>query len=199
MNDALPAPFTSSEMDIRDDLDGFMLNVERLLASELWALTKSQPLAFRGAVGLWARAWKQIPPASLPNDETVIAAFADMTLAQFRKLRALVMRGFELCSDGRYYHRRLAEEVCRIWRSRLSDSRRAELRSAAWRQLRIQVFERDGYACQYCGSSVGMMHCDHIHPVIRGGATEIDNLITACVSCNCSKGGRTLDEWSGAH
>lgn len=112
----MTAPLTTADMDVRD-LDGFMLNVERLLASELWALTKDNPAAFRGAVGLWARAWKQIPPASLPNDESVIAAFADMTLAKFHKGRDLIMRGFELCSDGRYYHRHLAAEVNKIWPS----------------------------------------------------------------------------------
>lgn len=109
-------PLTSADMDVRD-LDGFMLNVERLLASELWALTRNNPAAFRGAVGLWARAWKQIPAASLPNDDAVIAAFADMPVAAFRRNRALVMRGFELCSDGRFYHGVLAAEVRKIWPS----------------------------------------------------------------------------------
>jgi len=134
----MTAPLTLSDMDVRD-LDGFMLNVERLLASELWALTKDNPLAFRGAVGLWARAWKQIPPASLPNDEAVIAAFADMPLAKFRKCRELVMRGFELCSDGRYYHRHLAAEVNKIWpsvakkrRDRAADNERLK----QWRDKR---------------------------------------------------------------
>lgn len=134
----IPTPLTSVDMDVRD-LDGFMLNVERLLASELWALTKNQPLAFRGAVGLWARAWKQIPPASLPNDEAVIAAFADMPLSKFRKCRALVMRGFELCSDGRFYHRKLSEEVNKIWPSVAKKRRDREadnLRLKQWRDKR---------------------------------------------------------------
>src|SRR5690349_18176721 len=104
------APITTTDMDLRD-LDGFMLNVERLLASELWALTKKRPEAFRGAVGLWARAWKQLPPASLPDNEEVLASYADMSLAAFRKHRDLVMRNFELCSDGRFYHTKLAEEA----------------------------------------------------------------------------------------
>jgi uncharacterized protein YdaU (DUF1376 family) len=113
-----------------------MLNVERLLASELWALTKEAPLAFRGAVGLWARAWKQIPPASLPNNEAVIAAFADMPLAKFRKLRDLVMRNFVLCSDGRYYHTKLAEEANKIWPSVAKKRREREADNERLKQWR---------------------------------------------------------------
>lgn len=107
-----PAPFVSADIDVRD-LDGFMLNVERLLASELWALTRNSPEAFRGAAGLWCRAWKQVPAGSLPDDDQILAAFADMPLARFKKMRALVMRGFVLCSDGRFYHKVLCEDVMR--------------------------------------------------------------------------------------
>lgn len=109
-----PEPLVSIDCDVRD-LDGFMLNVERLLSSELWALTRHNPEAFRGAVGLWARAWKQLPAASLPGDDAVIAAFADMPLPRFKKLRTLVMHGFVLCRDGRYYHRVLATEATKAF------------------------------------------------------------------------------------
>ena len=57
--------------------------------------------------------------------------------------------------------------------------------------LRYDVLRRDGFRCQYCGRSVEdgvKLHLDHKVPVARGGPTTIDNLITACESCNLGKG-----------
>ncbi|MGJ0397429.1 MAG: DUF1376 domain-containing protein [Methylocystis sp.] len=104
----LPEPLVPAEVDC-SDLDGFMLNVERLMASELVALGTHEEIA--AALFLWCRAWKQSPAASLPDDDRVNAAFARLPLARFKKLKANVMRGFVKCSDGRLYHRFLAREA----------------------------------------------------------------------------------------
>ena len=62
-----------------------------------------------------------------------------------------------------------------------------------------QVVERSGNRCEYCGlSQLGQeatFHVDHVQPVAAGGATTIDNLALACVSCSLRKGARqtTLD------
>jgi len=63
-----------------------------------------------------------------------------------------------------------------------------------WVDLRDAVFERDRYGCVYCGSGRDL-HCDHVHPVSRGGGHEIENLVTSCALCNLSKGSKTLAEW----
>jgi len=63
-----------------------------------------------------------------------------------------------------------------------------------WIDLRDAVFERDRYGCVYCGSGRDL-HCDHVHPVARGGGHEIENLVTSCALCNLSKGSKTLAEW----
>lgn len=58
------------------------------------------------------------------------------------------------------------------------------------KKLRFEVFKRDLFVCQYCGAlppSV-VLEIDHINPVVRGGRNGIDNLITACFSCNRGKG-----------
>lgn len=111
-DNSLPAPPIGAEVDVRD-LDGFMLNVERLMASELVALSTHEVIA--AALFLWCRAWKQIPAASLPNDDRVIAAFSRLPIARFRKMRSEVLRGFFECSDGRLYHRVLAAEADRAF------------------------------------------------------------------------------------
>lgn len=66
------------------------------------------------------------------------------------------------------------------------------------KRVRFEVFKRDSFTCQYCGAKApeAVLHCDHIKPVAEGGATEILNLVTACVTCNLGKGARLLDDMS---
>lgn len=71
---------------------------------------------------------------------------------------------------------------------------RRDVSAAEWEAIRHQIFERDGYVCQYCGSD-DRIACDHIVPLIQGGKSVPDNLTTACKSCNSSKSGRSLEEW----
>lgn len=63
-----------------------------------------------------------------------------------------------------------------------------------WLDIREAVFERDRYGCVYCGSGRDL-HCDHVHPVARGGGHEMENLVTSCSTCNLSKGSKSLAEW----
>ena len=58
---------------------------------------------------------------------------------------------------------------------------------------RQNVFKRDGYQCQYCGSLKDLT-LDHVLPSSRGGKTSWDNLITACKLCNSRKGDLTPEE-----
>lgn len=109
-----PEPFTPSDCDVRN-LDGFMLNVEKLMASELWAISTGEE--FKAALALWCRAWKQVPAASLPNDERVLMAFSGAG-ARWKKVRDVALRGFVLCSDGRLYHPVLAADAIRAAKAR---------------------------------------------------------------------------------
>lgn len=53
-----------------------------------------------------------------------------------------------------------------------------------------EVFRRDGYTCQYCGTRSGRLTLDHIIPRHLGGQHTWENLVTACAACNLRKGGR---------
>jgi hypothetical protein len=66
--------------------------------------------------------------------------------------------------------------------------------TSRWRKLRQQVLDRDGHVCQYCGSEENL-HIDHIIPkrLIGEQGDTLDNLITACRSCNLSKGGKVAE------
>lgn len=61
-------------------------------------------------------------------------------------------------------------------------------------KVRFEVFKRDAFTCQYCGSHPpsAILECDHIQPVADGGGNEQDNLVTSCFSCNRGKGATRL-------
>ncbi|AHM63083.1 HNH endonuclease [Flammeovirgaceae bacterium 311] len=55
---------------------------------------------------------------------------------------------------------------------------------------RQNVFRRDGFQCQYCGSSKDLT-LDHVVPRSRNGKSNWTNLVTACKRCNTRKGNYT--------
>lgn len=58
---------------------------------------------------------------------------------------------------------------------------------------RFHLFLRDEFKCQYCGSTSELTF-DHVVPRSLGGKTTWENVVTACASCNLSKGARPLSE-----
>lgn len=63
------------------------------------------------------------------------------------------------------------------------------------KKTRFEVFKRDGFACQYCGSKSPqvMLQVDHVLAIAQGGKDSTDNLVTSCWPCNIGKGARLLD------
>lgn len=61
---------------------------------------------------------------------------------------------------------------------------------------RLKVFERDGFQCTYCRKQLTRFSAtlDHIQPVSKGGTNSMDNLVTACLHCNSSRGNRPVME-----
>ncbi len=66
-------------------------------------------------------------------------------------------------------------------------------RFQARRITRRAVFARDGYRCQYCGTT-SRLTVDHVLPRSRGGESTWDNIVTACAPCNLEKGDRLPTE-----
>ncbi|MEC3862292.1 HNH endonuclease [Mesobacterium sp. TK19101] len=56
---------------------------------------------------------------------------------------------------------------------------------------RFNLFLRDEFCCQYCGSR-GDLTFDHVVPRARGGVTSWENVVAACGPCNLRKGSKTL-------
>lgn len=58
---------------------------------------------------------------------------------------------------------------------------------------RRNVFYRDNYSCQYCGSKEEPTF-DHVVPSSQGGKTVWENVVLACFPCNQKKGARTPEQ-----
>ena len=58
---------------------------------------------------------------------------------------------------------------------------------------RFNVFLRDRFSCQFCGTRDDLTF-DHLLPRSRGGHTTWINVVAACSPCNLRKGNLTSDE-----
>ncbi len=59
---------------------------------------------------------------------------------------------------------------------------------------RFEVFNRDQYTCQYCSKETRQLTLDHVIPRHQGGQYTWENMVSACVSCNRHKAGKTPSE-----
>ncbi len=58
---------------------------------------------------------------------------------------------------------------------------------------RFNLFLRDEFCCQYCGSR-GDLTFDHVLPRSRGGVTSWENVVAACSPCNLRKANKLLSQ-----
>lgn len=106
-----PAPLVPAEVDLRDF--AFMpLEFRRLFGSETWILGAHE--ARCAAVCLWCESWHQAPAASLPDNEKILAHLSQAG-SRWSKVREHAMRGWVLCSDGRWYHPVVSEKALEAW------------------------------------------------------------------------------------
>lgn len=62
-------------------------------------------------------------------------------------------------------------------------------------EKRLAIYMRDSFGCAYCGRDLRQadateLNLDHLLPRVAGGSNEPTNLVTACKSCNSSRGAR---------
>lgn len=59
---------------------------------------------------------------------------------------------------------------------------------------KTNLYIRDLYTCQYCGSEFARRHLtlDHVIPLSKGGKTRWTNIVAACQKCNSAKGNKTI-------
>lgn len=123
---------------------------------------------------------------TLPNNDVKLARIARVSIRRWRRSVGPIIREL-LVDDGDA----LAPKMVETWRRKAF----GRLPMAEWSQLRAFIFQRDGLACNYCGTVRPDNHIDHVEPVARGGSNHPSNLVVACPRCNMSKGAKSLKEW----
>lgn len=82
------------------------------------------------------------------------------------------------------WYRKKNPEVQRKKRTPGENKRKHELRR--WPQeLVIKVAGLDGGLCKYCGTPAEQL--DHVLPIVAGGETVVENVVTSCGPCNRRK------------
>jgi hypothetical protein len=113
----LPLPLVPEGCNLSDF--AFMpLDVRRLLSSETWILGTGDERA--AAMCLWLESWHQVPAASLPDDDRMLAHLAKCS--RWSKVREHALRGWVKCADGRLYHKVVAEKALEAWIEKLINS-----------------------------------------------------------------------------
>lgn len=127
------------------------LEVNRLLDSDMVALSTGDE--FKAALILWAKSWSQVPAASLPDDERILARWTGYSLTEWRLLREMALKNWITCSDGRLYHPVIADLAMATQAKRKGQSERANSRWAKARAAKnaaalppVAVEDADAYA-----------------------------------------------------
>ena len=120
-----PRPITNADCDLRD-FPFMPLDVVRLRDSDIAALSSGEE--FRSAVLLWCASWHQVPAASLPDDDIVLAQLSGFgrVVKEWKKVRNAALRGWIKCTDGRLYHPIIAEKANDAWAAKLTQRWKTE-------------------------------------------------------------------------
>ena len=89
----------------------FELDYEKIEQSDTWSIAAEVPMAQPALLMMWFAAWKQEPCGSLPSDENAIRAKCRIPPKQWAILRPVLMRGWQLADDGRFYHPTITARV----------------------------------------------------------------------------------------
>lgn len=133
MTDSMQIPPVPPECDLRD-FAFIPLEFERLFASDTWVL--GNPEEKVAAMHLWCKSWHQVPSASLPDDDRMLAHLSG-TGPRWKRLRVHALRGWVKCSDGRLYHPVVAEKALEAWARKLEQRQRTHAARVAALRKRI--------------------------------------------------------------
>jgi hypothetical protein len=122
------------------------------------------------------------------------------TLRALESIGAIVKEG-EPNRQGTQYRVLIPDEIeaCRKFRAERTASETALMFPACdteedkVRELRVRVFERDGYQCHRCKMQLTRFTAtlDYVKPIEEGDDDREENLITACVGCNSRRSQQT--------
>ncbi|WP_413194545.1 DUF1376 domain-containing protein [Pararobbsia alpina] len=112
------------------------LDVVRVIDSDTFGLSTGDE--FKTAFRLWAKSWLQVPAASLPDDDRLLAHLAGLSenMPKWKRVRDVALRGFVKCTDGRLYHPVIAEKAIEAMGRREERAEREENQQTRQQRLR---------------------------------------------------------------
>ncbi|MEN9923965.1 MAG: hypothetical protein RL268_91 [Pseudomonadota bacterium] len=114
----MTAPLTPADCDLRDF--AFQpIDVRRLLTSETWIMGTGDERS--AAITLWLECWHQVPAASVPNNDRMLAHLSQAGV-KWGKVKQHALRGWVDGGDGRLYHPVVAEKALAAWIEKLLTS-----------------------------------------------------------------------------
>jgi hypothetical protein len=112
-------------------------------------------------MNLLAQAWDEKPSGSLPNNDAKLCHFSGVRPCHWDKRKASIMRGWILCSDGRWYSRLAATGVALAWTSKQKGKLRNKGNEMA---VASALFDAIGPAREYLAIAVS--------PHVETGVTD---------------------------
>lgn len=140
MADVTALPDPPYPRDIRARGWRFEFDTERIRSSDTWAI--AGPELRPWLLMLWMVAWDN-HPVGLPGDERAISGQLGMPLQEFQAHRETILRGWQMCSDGRLYHPVLTERVMEMAAKRQKDAARMAKHRASKNQEPALLVTRD--------------------------------------------------------
>lgn len=148
----------------------------------LWAATQGLTLEEKGMLFeillCEARSGKE-----LRGSDEILSRVLGTSTRKYRRLRAALGDRGVIDWNGETLRSRVASPFENMKYVKLYG------RQAIPAELRLAVYERDGFACVDCGAQANLS-CDHEIPVTSGGETSLKNLRTRCMPCNLKKGSK---------
>lgn len=189
----LMEPLVAAGTDLRG-MPFMPLEVSRLVDSDLVALSTGDE--FKAAVVLWAKSWMQVPAASLPSEDRILARLAGLSLPEWKTVREMALHGWVKCSDGRLYHPVIADQAARAAAKSTSQSARAKSR---WAKVKTQDNSTNGAMPRHPpGISAG--NAQPMQGEVEGEVKEKKNPSgskkTADKPPSSTRGSRLAHDWS---
>lgn len=129
-----PVPLVPFDVDLTD-FPFMAVEVRRLLTSDTWLAAIDNKTIAWACINLWFESWHQKPAASLPSNDRLLARIAQCDYNEFMEIRDVVMQGWTLCNDNRFYHKTVAEKALEAWISKLEQRKKgASMIATRWKK-----------------------------------------------------------------
>ncbi|MCM1958018.1 YdaU family protein [Acinetobacter modestus] len=139
----LKIPLTPKECDV-SNFPFMPLDIDRLFNSETWILgDDSEKVA---SMTLWLKSWSQIPAASIPNNDKMLAHLSGMG-SKWKKVKEHALRGWVDGGEGRLYHPVVAEKALEAWIEKLASAISGAQGNAKRWDIQIDTSELQNQLC----------------------------------------------------